>query len=443
MPRLPSSLAGRVLLASLVLLPLFLGASGLYLERSHRLSIEAAEAERLQLQVFTLLAQAEYDTALQLPRELIAARLTQPNSGLYARVYDRQRQLLWQSPSTVFPGLPAGEPPPPALAPGERRFSRSGGLFRMAYQVLWETRDGRQVPLLFEVMETTAAVDADLALYRRHLWFWLGGSAVLLVLCQVAIAAWGLRPLRQLARDIAAVETGDADRLTGHYPGEVQAVTDNLNTLLRSEQERRERARRTLGDLAHSLKTPLAVIASADENAPDFPRLVREQAAGMEETISYQLQRGIGGAHLLLRTVRVAPVASRLSSTLAKVHAGRGVDIKVAIDGDIRFRGDERDLLEMLGNLMDNACKHGAGRVVIRARSEGGTLYLSVHDNGPGVDPDQRQRVLQRGARGDSRGPGHGIGLAVTHDICASYGGTLALDDSPLGGARATLALPE
>jgi two-component system sensor histidine kinase PhoQ len=436
------SLSSRILLSSLLLLCLFLGVSGLYLERSHRLSIEAAAAERLQLQVLALLAQAEYDRALTLPRELIDARLSQPNSGLYARVLGADGAPLWQSPSTigaVWRQAPEAGPP---LPPGTRDFRRTGALFRLAYQVLWETADGREVPLRFEVLESTTAVDADLKLYRRHLLIWLGGSAALLALCQLAILGWSLRPLRRLAADITAIEAGTTERLAGRYPREVQAVTDNLNTLLDSEQRRRERSRNTLADLAHSLKTPLAVLHNADSRDPAYPELVREQAARMQDIVAYQLQRTTGGTHHLLRSVEIAPLAQRLGDSLAKVYAGRTPHIDLAIPAGCRFRGDQRDLMEMLGNLMDNACKYGAGEVRVCARQASDGLQLEVHDNGGGIAPSLRERVMQRGVRADSRDPGQGIGLAVVRDIADSYGGQLVIDDSPLGGACLRLQLP-
>ncbi|MFV0476788.1 MAG: ATP-binding protein [Parahaliea sp.] len=438
------SLTGRVLLASLFALPLFLGISGLYLERSHRLSIEAAEGERLQLQIFTLLAQAEYnalDDSLSLPGELIETRLAQPSSGLYAQILNARGEALWQSPSMrqspsiqtpVNQQQQTGTPP---LATGEHHFLREQEHFRLVYQVLWESSDSRDIPLRFEVLETTTAVDADLRSYRRHLFFWLGGAALMLLLYQLAVLIWGLQPLRSLARDIGAVEAGDSDRLSGNYPREVQALTDNLNTLLHAEQQRRERARSTLADLAHSLKTPLAVIGSANPSASSYHNLLREQLQQMEEIIAYQLQRAVGGSHQLLRMIEVAPLIERLQTSLHKVYADKPVQIRSDVTTHSSFRGDPRDLMEVLGNLLDNACKYGAGKVLIKARTQINQLQIAVHDNGPGITPDLRQHILQRGVRADSRNSGQGIGLAVALDIISSYGGHLEIDDSPLGGA--------
>ena len=173
------SLARRLILGSALLLPVFLGASGWYLERSHRASLEAGEAERLPLQVLALLAQAEYSDGITLPQQLLEARYHQPNSGLYARITGADGNNLWLSPSAV--SLPAAfiEQPPPPLAAGERYFNRRDGLYIYSLQVLWETAGGQATPLQFTVMESADPIDADIAVYRRHLLLWLGGSALL------------------------------------------------------------------------------------------------------------------------------------------------------------------------------------------------------------------------------------------------------------------------
>ncbi|TXS90726.1 hypothetical protein FV139_17245 [Parahaliea maris] len=440
MSRALNSLSARILVASLLLVLIFIGSSGLYLERSHRLSIEAAEEERLQLQVLTLLAQADYERSLSMPLEMLEPRLNQASSGLYARVTGAGGQVLWQSRSALTVAAPWSGAP---LAPGERRFARQDDLYRLDYQVIWETEDGTEVPLRFTVLESATAVDADLSTYRRHLLFWLGGSTLLLGLSLPVILFWALGPLRNLAGDIAAIERSEAEQLEGFYPVEVQPLTANLNRLLRGEQQRRERARNTLADLAHSLKTPLAVISSADPGRNDFPALVREQAARMQDIVDYQLQRGIGGGQTLLQTVDITTVVERLRHSLLKVYAQQQPVMEVCVEGHPAFRGDERDLLEMLGNLVDNACKYGAGRVRIEVRQTPQALEIAVEDNGPGIAPELRTAVRQRGTRADSQVPGQGIGLAVASDIATSYGGHLQIEDSPgLGGARLGLYFP-
>jgi two-component system sensor histidine kinase PhoQ len=441
------SIARRLILGSALLLPLFLGASGWYLERSHRASLEAGEAERLPLQVLALLAQADYNDGLVLPEQLLEARYQQPDSGLYARITGEDGNNLWLSPSSV--SLPAGiiDQPPKPLASGKHHFKRRDGLYVYSQQVLWETGTGQAVPLQFTVMESSNPIDADIAVYRRRLLLWLGGSAVLLLACQGTVLGWGLRPLRQLAAEVAAIEAGSAEQLVGDYPAEVQPLTSNLNALLDGERSRRERVRNTLADLAHSLKTPLAVLRSASTAEPGFADLVREQTTQMEQIVSYQLQRSTGGSHKLLQLLPVRPLIERLRETLLKVYADRQLKIDVAIDAQVQFRGDERDLLELAGNVMDNACKYGGGKIWVSATGGGSSpLTLVVEDNGRGIPEGERMRILQRGTRldqlGSGDGLGHGLGLAVTADIMQSYRGNLDIEASAHGGARVVLRFP-
>ncbi|PLW82039.1 two-component sensor histidine kinase [Kineobactrum sediminis] len=432
-PRL-NSLAARLLLASALLLPLFLGTTGAYLERSHRLSIEAAQAERLQLQLRALLAQAEFEDALELPQRLIEGRLAQVNSGIYAFVTDATGAPQWVSPSALQldpAAVLAGIPP---LASGGQDISRFQDLQRASLQVLWQTDRGAEVPLRFTVLETTAPIEAEVSQYRRRLLLWLGGSGLLLLGCQVAILVWGLRPLRELAADIGRIESGASTSLERVYPREVRDLTGNLNTLLKGEEQRRERVRNTMADLAHSLKTPLAVIRSANPDQADYPALVGEQTDRMEQIVAWQLQRTASGSHRLLQRVPVAPVAQRLRDSLAKVYSLQAPVIELQVESGCHFRGDERDLLEIMGNLMDNACKYGGNHVRIRAEGAG-DLTITIEDNGPGVAPALRAAILERGFRADSRGGGHGLGLSVAADIAASYQGRLSIDSSELGGA--------
>ncbi|MEL7044317.1 MAG: two-component sensor histidine kinase, partial [Pseudomonadota bacterium] len=359
MTRLPRSLASRLMIAALILVPITLGLAAAYLERAHRDALDAAIAERLQLQVITLLAQANVTDDFDLPLMPLEARLLQPASGLYAMVSSDRGETLWLSPSAAFLSNPLerlsdGIPP---LSPGTRFDNELGGLFRHAYQVLWEREDGSEVPLRFVVAESSAPRDADVMEFRSKLILWLAAMLVIMLLLQLAIVRWGLTPLRRLAERIQQIEAGKAAELDGDWPREVQPLVGNLESLLSGEQQRRERMRNTLADLAHSLKTPLAVLRSADLHAPDYSSLQQEQLDRMDEVMQWHLQRAVGANHRLLQRVEVLPVLERLRSTLLKVYAARDLEIVVATEGDARFRGDERDLMEILGNLLDNACK--------------------------------------------------------------------------------------
>jgi two-component system sensor histidine kinase PhoQ len=416
---------------------------GLYLDTNHRQAVESAESGRLKLQVLTLLAEAEYDQSLWMPEQLLEPRFNRPDSGLYALVTADNGERLWSSPSalTVDPGSQLASTP--TLALGGEHFIRGPKLFQFSYQIVWETETGVEIPLMFTVLEDIGPADIQLGIYRRGLLLWLGGSALLLIACQAVILIWGLRPLHKLAARIVDIESGAAEELRGSYPHEIQRLTDGLNTLLQSEKSRRERVRNTLADLAHSLKTPLAVIRSADTSAEGYGALVDEQIQQMEQTVGYQLQRAAGGSHRLLGTVPVAAVAERIKSSLVKVYADREVSLELLVDSHCVFRGDERDLLELLGTLMDNACKYGHRSVVVSASGGGARpLSITVEDDGEGIPAKLREAILQRGTRADSQQGGHGIGLAVAADLVNSYLGTLTISESSLGGALIVVEIP-
>jgi two-component system sensor histidine kinase PhoQ len=445
MSPLPRSLGARLLVASLVLLPVVLGATGWVLERAHRGALQAALDERLQLQVLALLAQAEFAEEFRLPLLPLEPRLLQPNSGLYALVSDGGGRPLWLSPSAALLPQPleklsAGIP---ALPPGERYASERDGLWRHAYQVLWEGSDGADVPLRLVVAESTEPRDADLAAYRGQLLLWLGATLLLLLAAQALILRWGLLPLEHISAAVARVEAGESSTLPGPWPSEVQPLADNLNTLLQGEQRRRERTRNTLADLAHSLKTPLAVLRSADAHAEGHAALLEEQVQRMEEVVQWHLQRASGGSARLLQRVPVGPTAARLRETLLKVYADRDLEIVLDCPQSARFRGDERDLMELLGNLLDNGCKYADSRVALSV--SGGTagepLQVVVEDDGEGISPELRDLLLTRGARADTRREGQGIGLSVVLEIVRAQHGELQIGDSALGGARVSLRL--
>ncbi|MFT6285506.1 MAG: two-component system sensor histidine kinase PhoQ [Alcanivorax sp.] len=440
MRRITASLAGRLLLASLLILPLFLGLLGFNLDRSYRLGLEAAEEQRLHLHVLTLLAEAEYDDSLWFPEQLLEPRLNQPDSGLYAYVTDAEAKLLWSSGSAITLGYYSE---PRKLATGGSSFARRGEVFDYTYRILWQTEAGLEVHLLFTVLEHAGPLEASLAVYRQSLATGLGGVTLLLIICQGLVLLWGLQPLRRLARDIDAIEYGTSESLKGNYPTEVQALTKSLNTLIAGERLRRERVRNTLGDLAHSLKTPLAVLRSGDSSQQGFDDLVKEQTNQMSQIVDYQLQRAVGGSHRLLGLVAVMSVVERLRDSLVKVYANKNLLIDVAISAATVFRGDERDLMEVMGNLMDNACKYGSQHVRVGAIGGGTTpLKFWVEDDGEGIHPKMRPMMIGRGMRADTRHLGQGIGLAVAVDIVASYQGSLMIDDSPLGGALVSVELP-
>jgi two-component system, OmpR family, sensor histidine kinase PhoQ len=262
-----------------------------------------------------------------------------------------------------------------------------------------------------------------------------------------------MSPLRRLEDEIAAVESGERESLGAGYPRELAGVTGNLNALLSSERSRIARYRNTLGSLAHSLKTPLAILRGAlsqEASAQRAAEVIGREVDRMNAIIEHQLHRAAasGGQLLGQPPVDVEPVAQELRRALARVHGSKDLAIDIQVQPGLQFMGDRADLTEALGNLLDNACKWCRGRVRLVATAvaaegaaSGGRvpILLAVEDDGPGLPESLRTQGPARGRRADESTPGHGIGLAMVQEMAEGYGGRLRLGVSPLGGARVEL----
>ncbi|MBQ0756570.1 MAG: two-component sensor histidine kinase, partial [Amphritea sp.] len=279
-----------------------------------------------------------------------------------------------------------------------------------------------------------------------RLWGWLGGAIFFFLLVETALIRWGLKPLTRLAEDLKRIEMGQSDKLTGEYPTEVQAVTDNLNLLIHNERQQRERYRNTLGDLAHSLKTPLAVIRGAGQEKLDFngyQTLVTEQAGRMDQIVQYQLSRAVKSqGRTLAKKTPVAPLIQRMVTALSKVYRDKDVEVTLDLQGEYQLAADERDLMELLGNVLENAFKYGRSQVAVSFSNGSGMLQIDIADDGEGVSPELRQTILKRGERADTSAPGQGIGLSVAVDILSSYDGELEISESKFGGALFSIRFP-
>ncbi len=433
------SLSARVNLSAAAVLTIFIALTALALERAFEESATSALRERLFGQLYVVMSAAEVSDSgmLAMPGHLAEVRLEQPGSGLYARIGNGKGETLWHSPSAVGLLLPV----PPNASEGLLRLPFDGqDYFLVAVDIEWETVEG-SVPLRFSVMENPAVFDEQMQRYRTSLWGWLGAMAALLLLVLAGALIWGLRPLRTVAREVRAIESGGQEQLHHEYPKEICRLTDNINTLLQHERSQQARYKNALADLAHSLKTPLAVLRglSESERSPQ----IDEQVERMDNIVQYQLQRATtAGRSALAAPIAAAPVAERLLATLAKVYHDKPISVDKHLDPAACFRGDEGDLMELLGNLLDNAWKWAEGRVALRLEKDGEALSINVEDDGPGIEAEKAEQVLARGVRLDEATPGHGIGLPMVHDIVEAYEGTLQIDRSTLGGARIAIRLP-
>ena len=446
------SMRARLLLAAALVLALFVLLTSLALEQAFDDAARSAREERLLAQLYLLMAAAEVeDGSVIMPAELAESRLSLPNSGLSARIFDAAGVAVWESRSA----LNATQPANVQLAPGARRFdettpgddpTQNPGYLVAAFGVRWAT--GQQPRrYTFAVAEDLTALRREVAGFRGSLWRWLGIMALLMLVALLLALRWGLAPLRQVAAEVSAVESGSQARIRGDYPIELRALTDNLNALVAHEQARQRRLDHALGDLAHSLKTPLAIMHGAvQEPSADTHRaaLLREQLARMGEIVEYQLQRaraGAAGSGQLATAVPVQRTAERITASLAKVYRDKVVETELAVEPRLVFRGAEADLMEMLGNLLDNAFKWSRAQVRVTAVTVQDGLRIEVEDDGPGIDSETAERLLERGARADETAPGHGIGLAVVREISQAYAGGVEIGSASLGGALVRLTL--
>ncbi len=448
-----NAISTRLLLASALMLPLFLGVSGFFLLKAFENSLKEAENARLRGHIYLLFSVAELtengEPRMQMPASLFEPDFERLNSGLYAYIYDREGHLVWRSNSSVLIQPPANEDFAGHQATGRlitQTLLLNKPLFSAHYDVVWEDSLGNGHPYRFAVTHERSNFNAELRAYRTQLWRWLGALAVLLLVAQAAILHWGLRPLGRLAAALKAMQSGETQNIAGEHPRELQKIVDNLNQVLAREKSLRQRYRNSLADLAHSLKTPLAVLQGkldGNTTAVEFEETLNEQLTRMNQVVTYQLQRAVSDQQRgLTQRTRVRQVVERLVAALQKVYRDKAITVAIQVAPGTLFAGDEQDLMELLGNLLDNAFKYSRHHVRVEARHQAQSLDIRISDDGAGVPEIARQQILQRGQRLDTNMPGQGIGLAVVMDIISSYDGTLQISNSNLGGAAFDISLP-
>jgi two-component system sensor histidine kinase PhoQ len=441
------------MLSVFVVLVVFFGLTVFLLDMLFRRAAESSLREVLDAQMVALVAAADPDGPETVtPTALLDTRFETPGSGLYAEIRSGSGESIWRSQSVIGTDVQFGPP----LEGGERQFiytEIAGTQTRLAVAsrgIVWGDLYGKPARFTFSVASSLKAYDKQVAGFRQQLIGWFTGLALLFVATLALLLRWLGEPMRRLEREIREVEAGSREKLGDEWPIELAPVTGNLNALLEGERTRIRRYRDTLGNLAHSLKTPLAVMRQALGTPGDASKAALDgEIDRMSGIIEHQMKRAAtsGGVLLGQAPVEVAPIVSELRVALLKVYGNKDLLFETAIAPGAQFIGDRADLTELLGNLLDNACKWANARVRIEVDIEPGAetrgaLRLGIDDDGPGIAEHDRAKVLERGGRADEATPGHGIGLSMVHDTVALYGGTMRIDSSRLGGARFDLRLP-
>jgi signal transduction histidine kinase len=454
MKRWVGSLRVRLLLGTLTALALALLLAGVVLGGLFRDHVMRQFETTLTQQLDQLTARLAFDASGQPqidPQTLSDPRWQRPFSGLYWQV-DRlsadgqsrsgvlRSRSLWDDSLTLEadPMVDGGTHRHEGLGPRDapvlmlERTVRTG-----------EAPDARwRLIVAGDLQETTQAIDRFRNVLALSLLMLLG----LLALAALAQVVVGLAPLRAMQRALDGVREGREQRLQGHFPSEIQPLINDFNQVLDTNAEVVARARTHAGNLAHALKTPLAVMAqAASTGAVDLPALVTAQVDLSRKHIDAHLSRARVAASVLLPGQRtpVVPVLQGLLRVMERVHAGRALAFELTpVNGALAFAGEEQDLQEMVGNLLDNASLWAHTAVRMGVATEAGLLVITVEDDGPGISEGQRSTVLARGARLDESAPGSGLGLAIVADLARLYNGDIALERSPMGGLRVRLSLP-
>ena len=407
--------------------------------------------ERLEGYVFALISVVETtdQNHIFIHETLPIPKLTQPVSGIYAQIYSKDYQ--WQSVSMLGVDLPR----PQSLSSGQTVFDAplnylGQDYFRMTRGLIFETELG-EIPVVLSVTEDAKNYFRELNEFQEHLWMWLLLTSIILLGIQGLIMNWSLNPLKRLTENLSELEKGKIDKVSDDYPPELAGLTTNLNRLLENERGNLDRQRKTLGDLAHSLKTPLAIIHSELENKGETNKtLISEQIANMNDIVEYQLKRAAVAGH---RTFTVGmPVIDKLEQiirTLNKVNRNKKVKTHLQVAPGAEFFGEHGDLMELLGNLLENAYKWCDQNISVTIKTltllnrKRTGLIIEIADDGPGISEDKRSKLLGRGVRGDEKIKGHGIGLSIVNDIVESYQGNIEIKyHSLLKGAHFIITLP-
>lgn len=460
MKRWAGSLRLRLLGATLATLVVALVGAHVWLGGLFRDHVLQQFEVSLSQQLDQLTARLEFDAGGRPfidPRGMSDPRWEKAYSGLYWQVErmpggaEAPRDMLrsrslWDA---ALP-LPDDAPPDEALADGALHRHDSTGprgerlrVIERSLQAPAPATSRWRLAVAGDVQETMAAVDHFSGVLAAS----LGGLGLLLALAAWAQVAVGLAPLQAMQAGLQRVRSGQAQRLQGRFPSEVQPLIDEFNGVLDRNAEVVQRARAHAGNLAHALKTPLAILGQAarEEGPTAFASLVGDQVRVAQRHMHWHLARARAAAtqHLPGQRTRVEPVVSGLLRAMGKLHAERSLDLRLDMPSpEPAFAGEEQDLQEMVGNLVDNACRCARSAVCVSVAGDGADLHITVDDDGPGIAAEQRAHVLQRGVRLDESGGGSGLGLAIVVDLARLYGGELTLECADAGGLRARLRLP-
>ncbi|MBX2849116.1 MAG: GHKL domain-containing protein [Acidiferrobacterales bacterium] len=456
------SLTKRMFIFSTLILFVFLSATALALRTVFSISLENVVQEKLSLHTYQLLSAADGETnVMRLPEKLTEKRFNDPQGNLIAFVkelrQDNEQREVWRSLSATdkqfsFPAPDSGQ-----WLFGRARSANGTQYYVSSFNTTWTNSTGIKSKYIFTVMEDFRYYDGELSKYLTAITLALLVFGLIFLILQSFILRLGFSPVRKMTADLEEMNRGETQSLSGHYPRELLPLTTNLNQLIVNERTQRERYRERMADLSHGLKTPLSVLRGLESDVDidgqpisrkNMLKTLMVQVSRMTKLVDYQLQRAIPkGVPTVLVKIDVFNKVSEVVSALDKVYTNKAIAVELNIEKDLWFYGDENDLIETIGNILDNAYKHAVQSVRLAATKENAEsnhpiLAFTVEDDGKGVPIDKRAIILQRGVQLDSSGDGQGFGLSIVVDIVNNYRGSLTVKDSALGGALFEILFP-
>jgi two-component system sensor histidine kinase PhoQ len=436
------SLRVRSFAAAVLALLIFIPLTAVTLEQAFNGSLSQSMLQQLRVQSLTLISEFELDdtaSQAQMPEQLYNDQFNIPGSGLYAFI-ESHNGVLWQSLSTLnWQQQPEFVAPDIGTEVFIEDFLMQNSYFLYAYTAEFESSMGYQ-PVSFYILQDKQVFNTEKSKFANTLWNWLGLIALLLLILLLVSLNAALLPISRLNKQIRQAESGQLKRIDQRYPPELEKLKSSINNLLDTEQQQRSRYKNSLSDLAHSLKTPLAVLSGTE----GLPEQAKEPISQINLQIQRQLKRAVAGTTSTFeQAVPIQPVVDKLFNAMDKVYADKHLTLTHDIQHQaLGFHGDITDLMEILGNVLDNACKAAVKQVTLSVLTNLNTLLIHIEDDGPGIPKDKRAQLLERGIRLDSYKEGQGIGMAVVADLVSAYQGQLEIKQSDLGGAKLTLIFP-
>ena len=432
------SIHARLIVAASVLLILFLGTTAWVLDQALQQRLSLSLKNELQAQLYGFLSAMDETKQgqLKISDSLFDPRFSQPDSGFYAQLASHKK--IWQSNSLLGKDLNFVQ----SGKTGSWRYQTTASILSLNLSFAWQQLDGQEVNYTLAVAQSLEPMKQAQYAFRHTLLFWLGGLVVVLLLVQWLLLFWGLSPLREVAEKLSAIKQGKEKQLTGFYPKELQDLTHNINALIEHNHSLQTRYKESLANLAHSLKTPLAVLQSLAEgdDAEVLHKELKIQLPAMNQLITYQLKKARSQAvSNPITRVDTKQVIERIVNSLQKVYRNKHMTCHLALSNTVYFQGDESDWMEIAGNVLDNAFKYGKSQISVSLSAQDSGFTLVVEDDGNGIDAADYDNILHRGVRLDEQVQGQGIGLSVVNQLLESYRGKLSLSTSDLGGLKVTL----